>query len=231
MTNYTSVVAKGIQFLDKNYSGDWRSKLDLDELDLGSCSVCVLGQLFGSYDTGLNEMGLDESRYGDENAYSLGFNTSDSMAALTKAWRDALGKDNLLIEKDDVYKEADYTYAVKVLQTHLVDLDGVNTMLYVVQGGRVRDGAFVSDAIMPTIALRDDFGKGATWSVKVEEFIPKPGTFVQNAAGQSFYVHGDGQLRELKDGAKAVDISKVDRVGLKVMKTAFGHDFSDVVKF
>ena len=38
MTDYTSVVRAGIEFLDRNYVGDWRKKIDLDGLDISSCT-------------------------------------------------------------------------------------------------------------------------------------------------------------------------------------------------
>lgn len=37
---------------------DWRKKIDLDALDMGSCDSCVLGQLFGDYGTGVDVLNL-----------------------------------------------------------------------------------------------------------------------------------------------------------------------------
>src|SRR5882757_5718389 len=41
-------VAAGVAWLDENVPG-WPAKIDLDELDMGSPSCCVLGQVYGSY--------------------------------------------------------------------------------------------------------------------------------------------------------------------------------------
>lgn len=42
-------VAAGVAWLDENRSG-WIDLVNLDTLDLSSCTLCVLGQLFGEYE-------------------------------------------------------------------------------------------------------------------------------------------------------------------------------------
>ena len=93
MTNYAAKVAAGIKLLDSEKPG-WRDLVNLSSLRLESCDVCVLGQVFGSYDSGKDALDLDSYE-----AQQYGFNTDYSFQELTAAWKDALGKDNVLVEK------------------------------------------------------------------------------------------------------------------------------------
>lgn len=45
-------VERGAALLDRELP-DWRERVDVAELDMGSCTFCVLGHTFGSYVTGL----------------------------------------------------------------------------------------------------------------------------------------------------------------------------------
>lgn len=54
-------VSRAAKFLDENTPG-WAYKVRLRDLDIASCSNCVLGQLFGEYDEGMALLGL----YGDD---------------------------------------------------------------------------------------------------------------------------------------------------------------------
>jgi hypothetical protein len=44
---------RGAKLLDEKYEGDWREKIDVDELDMDNQDECVLGQLYGDYEDGL----------------------------------------------------------------------------------------------------------------------------------------------------------------------------------
>lgn len=50
-------VNMGVQLLDDVLPG-WENDIDLGKLDLFSCSDCVLGQLYGDYAFGLEQVGL-----------------------------------------------------------------------------------------------------------------------------------------------------------------------------
>ena len=87
-------VERGAELLDKVQPG-WEDKIDLDELDLSSCSACILGQLYmdahprtrnpvEAYDRKRAELGIDPwaaSRYGFT---TWGIGTYEN---LTAAWR------------------------------------------------------------------------------------------------------------------------------------------------
>lgn len=233
MTDYAAKVAAGIKFLDgKAQSGkisaDWRKKIDLGELSLESCDVCVLGQLFGGYETGKYTLDIDSY-----DAKAFGFNTDYSFNELTAAWKDALGKNGLLVEKGEVYKD-NYGYAVKVVQTHIITVDGKTTTVYLVQSGSVATGANTFKpytATEITALQKSDFEN--TYKTKVEKFVPKKGMFVTSTStGRNFYVCSDEEVRELKDGAYATwitDLPVAERDSFKEMFTGVGKKFSETV--
>ncbi|WAB09325.1 hypothetical protein SEA_STELLA_85 [Streptomyces phage Stella] len=225
MTDYAAKVAAGIKLLDSKKPG-WRSKIVMDELDLGSCDVCVLGQVFGSYDSGKYALDLDTYE-----AKDYGFNTDYSMSELTKAWKDALGKNNVLVEKGEVYKDK-YGYAVKVLATHIVTVGNETITAYIVDAGQVARGSstFGSYKGAPSVLRKVDFEQ--TYTEKVEKFTPKKGMFLQGASGKAYYMCTDDEIREVKDGAYATwltDMSAAERSSLKELFTGVGKKFSDTV--
>ncbi len=54
-------VAIGAALLDAKKPG-WRDLVNLDLLDIGSCTQCILGQIFGSFAAGVMELGLKYTR-------------------------------------------------------------------------------------------------------------------------------------------------------------------------
>jgi hypothetical protein len=49
--------AAGVAFLDEIVPG-WRSRVDLQSLDIGSYDHCLLAQVYGKYYTGVSELNL-----------------------------------------------------------------------------------------------------------------------------------------------------------------------------
>lgn len=85
MSTISERVAQGVAWLDEN-APDWLSRIDLAELQLGSCCDCVIGQTFGCY---ASDHPLDYDK-----AAGLGFNTaryggagSEDLAHLNEEWR------------------------------------------------------------------------------------------------------------------------------------------------
>lgn len=62
-------VSAGAELLDRKRP-DWFLHVSLDNLDLGSCYECVLGQLYGAYATGADQLELD---WDDDEPTRLGF--------------------------------------------------------------------------------------------------------------------------------------------------------------
>lgn len=90
-------VLKGAALLDARPSkvpADWRVKIDLDSLDLGSVQYCILGQLFDGYDNGLDALGLrDNDTVATDHGFVSGYGTIDewvSSAELGQAWKNYL---------------------------------------------------------------------------------------------------------------------------------------------
>jgi hypothetical protein len=67
----------GAEFLDREQPG-WASHINLEELDLSSCTRCVLGQLFGDFTDATYEMDLDSPE-------SYGFDLGDEWNAMDEA--------------------------------------------------------------------------------------------------------------------------------------------------
>ena len=230
MTDYAAKVKSGIALLDAHFGGSsWKTDIDLDTLDLGSCGVCVLGQLFGDYSEGLDELGIG-------GGYSYGFDSTGSFRELTQAWKDALGKNNTLVEKGDVYKDV-YGYSVRVIGTQLVRLSDTETItVYIVATGKVKNGAHEdykssTGKIETAVLQKKDFETGGTYRFKVDPALKiEAGMFVELANGRKYFVHNKDEVRELVDGAYAENVSKISLVGAKEMKTGMGYKFGQTVK-
>lgn len=85
---YELRVARGAALLDAQEPDWWNGKdkptIDLKTLNLGSTYYCVLGQVYGDYSDGLNELSLiDSSPYG--------FDIEDGGRALRQRY-DTLGR-------------------------------------------------------------------------------------------------------------------------------------------
>lgn len=73
-------VLRGIELLDRQVPG-WREKIDWNELSMGHCKKCILGQLFGHFDKGVRKLAI-------KTPSPFGFNTVGSYVALTELWRE-----------------------------------------------------------------------------------------------------------------------------------------------
>lgn len=76
-------VRRGARYLDEVYEG-WEDIINIEELDIVSGTLCPLGQIFGAYIRGLNELGLgykEEIKYG----FVPGL-LSGSFCKLTEYW-------------------------------------------------------------------------------------------------------------------------------------------------
>jgi hypothetical protein len=93
MTKEKEAAGKGAEFMD-SYMPDWYKKIDLDDLDIDSCVDCILGQLFGNYETGIKEvwgLGPDDLYDNLDERCKLGFTAvrfwDDRAPLLTAAWK------------------------------------------------------------------------------------------------------------------------------------------------
>jgi hypothetical protein len=84
MTTVQERVQAGVAFLNEHQPG-WSKRISLAELDLSNCDRCVLGQVFGSFEQGLETLDL-----GYLLARNLGFNSDGAYRKLTNAWVEAI---------------------------------------------------------------------------------------------------------------------------------------------
>lgn len=88
-------VKRGAKLLDRVGPVDWFWRVDLDDLDLGCCYSCVLGQLYGDYRDGIIKVAKGELDLG--NRYGFDIPCSDMYGptyhewlALTELWRERI---------------------------------------------------------------------------------------------------------------------------------------------
>lgn len=229
MTDYAAKVAAGIKKLDASKPG-WRDLIDVQTLDLESCSVCVLGQIFGDYHDGRDQLDISSAM-----AHEMGFNTENSFRELTEAWKEALGENNTLVEKGDVYRDTYGCCAVKVLGTQIITIDGKEVTTYTVVTGSVgrNTGEFTAHAPMSEnleVLRKGDFEESGTYAFRVPKGIPlKKGMFVTNNTGKVYYIRNSSQAVVMADGADTVGISTISLDGLREVKTYTGNKVSVMV--
>ncbi len=82
---YSDVVEEGMKVLDKNMPG-WECRIDPALLDLASCQLCVLGQIYGDYAIGKREVGIGPD--GTDHGFSLKEDADKprEYMFLTKTW-------------------------------------------------------------------------------------------------------------------------------------------------
>ena len=84
-------VAKGVKLLTKKYGDEWRSKVNLDKLNMYDSRCCILGQTDSDYYSHCKDLGIN-----NPNAYGFeidDFNedaTEEQYKVLEREWRRAL---------------------------------------------------------------------------------------------------------------------------------------------
>lgn len=91
-------VGRGMKLLDSELP-TWRADILLDKLDMHECDRCVLGQLFGTFDDGVDSLGLDPAEVVDH-----GFDVDDDRypprlapgyKLLREEWRRAIEREGV----------------------------------------------------------------------------------------------------------------------------------------
>lgn len=79
----TERIKRGVAALDELKGIEWPRRINLTRLYLGSCTRCVLGQLFGEFETGVKALNKP-----DFDADELGFDRQyEGYQELTEAWQ------------------------------------------------------------------------------------------------------------------------------------------------
>lgn len=88
---YTERIERGAALLDELRPG-WRTKVDVEALDVGDCQSCVLGQILGDY-AQRGRIGLEVRADAAEHGFALSFHEvtrggREPYVALTEEWRE-----------------------------------------------------------------------------------------------------------------------------------------------
>lgn len=256
MSEYTAVVTAGIKFLDglkgnpcscsqgANCSlsekgkvpADWRSKINLDKLDMGNVNNCIIGQLFGDYFKGLNELGVNDYRTsGEKSAYDYGF-IGDSNYELGQEWKRVLkGATTPVtpakptrVELYQVY--VDGSYGVKPIDYVWVDPkgDGSSVKLYIIQFGRITGGVFEPHSTETSnLGMKSQDEILSEYGTLHVAFKVKEGMFVTDDKGMNYFIKGD-YAYPVKEGARKVLHETL--TGLRELTYLNGQTFSSLVK-
>lgn len=90
MSVHDTRIEAGVRLLDARAPG-WEDRIDLRTLDLGSCTACVVGQLFDIREDdllwqGFQALGVEKPReYGFSLDWDLGYRAT--YGGLTRAWK------------------------------------------------------------------------------------------------------------------------------------------------
>jgi hypothetical protein len=94
-TYWDDVIRRGAALLDERGPIDWRTRIDLDRLNVQSVYYCVVGQvfttrfgMFDAWDNGLVQLGAPDDDDDDrlEWLVARGFDAPNSYLALSAAW-------------------------------------------------------------------------------------------------------------------------------------------------
>ncbi len=102
-----SRAARGAKLLDRRAPG-WWERIEVSRLDLASCPLCVMGQLFGHYEQGLARLAV--WRRGHEYGFALPsfeseMSSSEAWVKLTDIWRSIVFKRRVDQLLDDTRSE------------------------------------------------------------------------------------------------------------------------------
>lgn len=203
----TKRVQAGIEFLNGVKYG-WQNAIDIQKIEMYDGESCVIGQIYGGYDSGLSKLGLTDSlarSYGFEDDYS---NEPVTYSDLTSAWKAALTVSPL--------KKYRGKYSGKDIRVIKAErLDGENYVIYT---------GLASDDI-PSIVDLSSFMA----SFEVKERNWEVGQILSAADGTIFMVAGDGSAWKVSGNFGGSSYSRYDNIekkhgDLSVMKTASGHN-------
>lgn len=254
MADFTSQVSKGIALLDSKSKErtncscgvascrynettepkfaalvNWRDKIDFETLDMDSTSVCILGQIFGSYDKGLSA--LDIQSYGAEYGFS-----GEMYSDLKREWAKQLGKElSKPVQIEQVRKEQYSSYGMQVVTWSWLEVDGKDTKVYTIRNGKISNGKFVfydgrtgSQTSDYSFQTAEEIQRN--YPVVVEPFKGEPGMFVTNSNGDVYYVDEDLTYYPVKDDTYGVSYSDINSDGLKELTLPSGKKFRQIVK-
>lgn len=189
MNKAIEYVSAGVKFLD-SVKPKWADEIDLDKLVMESGDDCILGQLYGMFETGLSALGLNSeksAKYGFEDDHR-----ETTYADLNRAWRNEL---KLSLTEQYVRKSDGAPVDVK----SVLRLDGATHVVYSRVGG-------VEPEISTLSWFRQDY------ELKTKKW--ERGTILRATNGKLFMVAAEGRAWRLSDtefGSSYVDFSAIEK--------------------
>lgn len=190
MNKAIEYVSAGVKFLDSVKPG-WADKISLNKLNMEAGDDCILGQLYGMFETGLGALSLNSeksAKYGFEDDYR-----ETTYPELNKAWKNEL---TLSLTEQYVRKSTGNT---PVDVKSVFRLDGTTHVVYRKVGG-----------IAPEISTLSWFRQ--EYKLKTKNW--ERGTILRAANGKLFMVAAEGRAWRLSDtefGSSYVDFSSIEK--------------------
>lgn len=117
-------VAKGARVLDEVYEG-WAAAVDASAIDVGRIDSCITAQLFGSYEKGLEAMGLESEAASIDHGLGIGREWLDDLIsdrARTKAHEMLNAYWRWQVSERQVWQSSNYELSVPESGTRLEDV-------------------------------------------------------------------------------------------------------------
>jgi hypothetical protein len=120
----SDAVQNGIDMLYEHFGGgSWLRRVDVTCLDQNDGTRCVLGQVFGTYSDGLQEL-FGDSYY--ENDWEQGYyhmsELDGSELDLTREWRERISYLQMTVRPEPEYGESIMTFTVRFTGTKRITL-------------------------------------------------------------------------------------------------------------
>lgn len=216
---------------------DWKSRIDLADLDLGDSSLCILGQVFGSYDNGLKKIGLEldfvKSRDKGFESGSGSYDNYVSSSELTTEWKKFLRGKKIGPEARKVGSLLRHSAYGSVVLRLVQRVDQGDREFWVVEKMSVDS--------MDTLISTEDFvlRSGETLDENYKPFFEPTrivaGRIYKAPDNTLFYAETTTKLWKLSavDGATWCDVAYFEgkHGKLKELTTLFGDVLSDAMKY
>lgn len=185
------VVAAGAAFLDRQGPPNWRNKINTETLSLASSKHCVLGQIYGYYDTGLIKLGLTDSlsrAYG----FVYGRDGDDfvSSAQLDEAWKDILKDVGFTVGQ--IVQSALCGFAKIVAKATVGD-----TVIYTLHKGKMEDDAFKETSKTSGFICRTQEELRTSWKI-VPKAEYKPGDILLDQEDNFYFFESELRVWRLR---------------------------------
>jgi len=82
-------IRSGIEILDDIIGPIWIRSIDVESLDIRDCNQCILGQLYGSYECGVDYLFQGSEQRASDHGFIA---PSDGIDRLTQEWKNVIDK-------------------------------------------------------------------------------------------------------------------------------------------